>query len=274
MKTRSGREFSPLRLARALAERAAEFVVSEEQVENSEEGARVLVEQELAELVQSAVSRENNREWADEDDAEGHPLSYDTVFSSPLSSAPPSRSPSPWPEDIEGPTTLPPSGFSSPSSRGRAVRSASPGRSKPASSKAKGRGAQRKRKREHRSPSCERSGPGSPVPSAHQAESVPSSHNDKPTTSSTPSTLKGRAARRKRKRHEESLKRLPGDYKIRSSLSEKYKHVESVKTTFDLKTLRAAKGGDIGLRRRIVPVSPALAAYLNKGFKVLQWDGW
>ena len=53
----------------------------------------------------------------------------------------------------------------------------------------------------------------------------------------------------------------------------KYKTVESLKTQFDLRNLPAAKGGDIGLRHSITPVSPALETLLNDGFKLIKWDG-
>ena len=91
--------------------------------------------------------------------------------------------------------------------------------------------------------------------------------------SSTP--LKGGSTGRRRRKRQAAAKMAtdPRDYKIRSSLSLKYKDVANLKTSFDVKTLPAARGADIGLRHQIVPVSPALDTLLNDGFKLVKWDG-
>lgn len=255
MKTRSGRILSASALAEALAQHAAEYVAGEEVVRGSADSRRVRVKQHLSHLVQSAVSTELARERDNEDDAEGLPLSFSN-HSSPLSTAPPSRAPSPWPETVDHADSSLLS--SSPTSR-----SASPEPSDAPNTTALPT-SRRDLKKRSGSSSLETAESKRP-----RRCSTPIPQPEAPSTS----TLKGRAARRKRKNYQKSLQREPGDYKIRASLSEKHRRVDGVQTSFDINSLQAAKGAHIGLRKRIIRVSPALAEYLNKGFKLLQWDG-
>lgn len=274
MPTRSGRDFSAAKLARVLAQHASELVAREETREDS---ACIPVSQPLAALVHAAVSMENTREDEGADDAEGLPLTYGSPFSSPLSSAPPSRCASPWPEDTDDASSdVEDSHAHSPRQQSSPLGGDAPPPSTPSlrqeGEHKKRRHGRTRGKRRGRKPSPGSSEALTDTTTAADIADTPAVESDLKTADHT-AVLTGRAARRKRKRFEESLRREPGDYKIRSSLSERHRHSEGVKTTFDLRSLRAAKGAHIGLRRKIIRVSPALAARLNEGYKLVRWDG-
>ena len=84
----------------------------------------------------------------------------------------------------------------------------------------------------------------------------------------------GHTGRRRRRRQALAQKATdPREYKIRSSQSVRYREVDHLKTAFDLRNLPAAKGADIGLRRPVASVSPALRTLLRQGFKLVKWKG-
>lgn len=85
---------------------------------------------------------------------------------------------------------------------------------------------------------------------------------------------RGYYKRRKRTRKEQSHgPKDPTKLKIRSSLSNKHRNLNNIKTTFELKELIFAKGAWIGLREPVNLAVPTVEELREEGLEIFEWDG-